>query len=305
MSDRAKKQGGARAHVHIDREVTTEHLRSAEAGLFDELDPMLFLVDGGNLLWRAAHGNPAPFQGADGRDITPLFRFLTQLRRAVGRYGLFSECVVCFDGADAWSDRLEIDATYKANRSYDDKDLSFMGWLPEIRSALATIGVACLEHPRHEADDVIGTIATRAGSRAVRILSTDRDYSQLISATTAVVNTRARPAIIDEAAVRERYLVEPSQWCDLRTLAGDPSDGIPGLSGVGMKRAAEILGGGTLDDVHHAEQMPMIAERWDELMRWRELIRLRTDVDLDWEPTGKATPRMPAASTVCAAYGLV
>lgn len=301
-------RGGARAQVRIDRTVPSlrpEALRTpAGPGLFDEVETTLFLVDGNNLLWRAAHGYPAPFEAVDGRDLTPLFRFFTMLRRALGTYGVFAECVVCFDGADAWSSRLDIDGVYKGNRSYDDADLSFMGWLPEIRAALDGAGIANLELVEHEADDVIGTLCAAAGGRPVRILSTDRDYFQLIGPRTAVVNTRGRPALVDAAALDASYGVTAAQWCDFRALAGDPSDGIPGLRGVGAKRAAALLAGGrTLDDLRATEQL--VAERWDDLSRWRELIRLRTDVPLGFEPSGRPTPRLPAPSALCAELGLL
>ena len=296
-------RGGARAHVRIDRTVATPHpgaLRgSADAGIFSALEPALFLVDGNNLLWRAAHGSPAPFAAADGRDLTPLFRFMTLLRRALGTYGLFAECVVCFDGADAWSGRLDLDATYKSNRNYETKDLSFMGWLPEIRAALGGAGITCLEIADSEADDVIATIAART-HRPVRVLSTDRDYFQLIGPRTTVASRRT---LADEDYVRARFGVEPRQWCDFRALTGDVSDGIPGLPGVGPARAAALLGGGkTLDDLRH---LPGISERWDDLRRWRELIRLRTDVAVPFEPAGEPTPKLPPATAVCMELGLV
>jgi DNA polymerase-1 len=298
-------RGGARAHVNIDRAVTTtrpDALASRrDGGLFDELPPTLFLVDGNNLLWRAAHGDPAPFAADDGRDVTPLFRFVTKLRRAVGTYGVFAECVVCFDGADAWSSRLDVDASYKSNRSYEHKDLSFMGWLPEIRAALDGAGVASVEARDSEADDVIATLAANAGDRPVRILSTDRDYFQLIGPSTLVVNPRSRPALVGEVALLARYGVSARQWCDFRALAGDPSDGIPGLPGVGPAKAAAVLAGGrTLEDVRDR-----LADRYDDAVRWRELVRLRTDVALDFAPTGRPTPRLPSPTAFCSALGLV
>jgi DNA polymerase-1 len=299
-------KGGARAHVNIDRTVGPVRAdalagKKKDGGLFDELPPTLFLVDGNNLLWRAAHGYPAPFAAGDGRDLTPLFRFITLLRRALGTYGVFAECVVCFDGADAWADRLDVDASYKSNRSYEDKDLSFMGWLPEIRAALDGAGVANLETADSEADDVIATLAARAGARPVRVLSTDRDYYQLIGPSTLVVNPRGRPALVDEAALVAQFGVTARQWCDLRAIAGDPSDGIPGLAGIGMSKAALLLAGGkTLEDIRDA-----IEDHYEDALRWRDLIRLRTDVDLEFRPTGVATPRLPAPSAFCEALGLV
>jgi DNA polymerase-1 len=301
--------GGARAHVNIDRTVVPPRpgvfRGSSNVGLFEQLATTLFLVDGNNLLWRAAHGYRAPFGAVDGRDLTTLFRFITLLRRALGTYGLFSECVVCFDGADAWSNRTEVDPAYKANRSYDGADLSFMGWLPEIRAALDCAGVANVELAEYEADDVIATLAVRAASRPVRILSTDRDYYQLISSTTAVVNTKTRPSLVGEAELFARFGVTAKQWCDFRTLSGDPSDGIPGLPGVGKTRAAALLAGGaTLDELHEQGVGPIV-DRWADLVRWRGLIRLRTDVDVGFAPSAEPTPVLPSASKVCAELGLV
>ena len=96
--------GGARSRIDGDRTVTPERpdafRGNGDTGLFADLEPMLFLVDGMNLLWRAAHAPPAPFPADDGRDLTTVFRFFSLLRRALGTYGLFAECIVCFDGAD-------------------------------------------------------------------------------------------------------------------------------------------------------------------------------------------------------------
>ena len=301
-------RGGARAHTNVDRRFVAPHPdslhRSADVGLFAQLEPTLFLVDGNNLLWRAAHSNRAPFDATDGRDLTPLFRFITKLRSAVGTYGVFAECVVCFDGAEAWSQRVEADPTYKANREYETKDLSFMGWLPEIRAALHCIGIATIEVIDQEADDVIATLTAGAGGRPVRILSTDRDYYQLISPTTLIVNTRGRPALVGEAEIVDRFGVTAAQWCDFRAIAGDTSDGIPGLPGVGMTRAAAMLTDGkTLEDLRST--LDVVAQRWDDLARWRDLIRLRTDVDTGFVATGAPTARLPSPSAVCAALGLV
>jgi DNA polymerase-1 len=304
-------RGGARAHIDGDRPVVLERpqgLRSAlDLGLFAHLEPALFCVDGNNLLWRAAHGHPAPFTASDGRDITPPFRFFSMLRRALGSYGLFAECVVCFDGAAAWAGRLDIDRTYKANRQYSGVDLSFMEWLPEIRAALASAGILSIEIEDQEADDVIATLAAGARGRRVRILSTDRDYFQLLSPTVTVVNPRSQPSMVESHRLTERYGVGSHQWCDFRALAGDPSDGIPGLKGVGPKRAAEILAGGaTLEELEAAGRLdPLVAEHWSDVCRWRELIRLRTDVRLDFEPVGVASPKAPSPVAVCRELGLI
>jgi DNA polymerase-1 len=182
-----------------------------------------------------------------------------------------------------------------------------MGWLPEIRAALEGNGIAHVEHADDEADDVIATLASRAGGRPVRISSTDRDYFQLLSPTVTALNLKHRPAIVRPEDVLERYGVTPEQWCDLRALAGDPSDGIPGLRGIGPKRAAQILRDGrTLDDLRAAGALPAPVEaRWTDVCRWRRLVTLRTDAQVHHAPTGAPTPRLPAPAAICRGLGLI
>ena len=116
---------------------------------------------------------------------------------------------------------------------------------------------------------------------------------------------------MSEADVVTRYGVTPRQWCDFRALAGDPSDGIPGLPGVGMAKAAALLAEGrSLDDLHELGRSGdpaarPVAERWDDVRRWRELIRLRTDLDLGFDPKGVPTGRLPSPSAICAELGLL
>jgi DNA polymerase-1 len=178
-----------------------------------------------------------------------------------------------------------------------------MGWLPEIRSALQCAGVQTVEVATSEADDLIATLVGQATPRRVRILSTDRDYYQLIDETTSVVNPKERPSLVTPIEVRARYGVGPQQWCDFRAIAGDPSDGIPGLPGVGMKRAAALLAGErTLDDLR---QLEPVASRWEDVSRWRELICLRRDVDTGIAITGVASPKLPGPTAVCVELGLI
>ena len=161
----------------------------------------------------------------------------------------------------------------------------------------------CVEDESYEADDVIATLASRVNGRRVRILSTDRDYFQLVSSSVTVVNTKSRPPLVDDEVVG-RFGVSPAQWCDFRAIAGDVSDGIPGVRGLGPKGAAKLLAGGRrLDDVL---DRPELREQRDNLLRWRELIRLRTDVPIPHHPTGdSSTPALPSPPAVCRELGLI
>jgi 5'-3' exonuclease len=129
--------------------------------------------------------------------------------------------------------------------------------VPIIFDALDALGIAALGAPEHEADDVIATLAERA-TMPVDVVSGDRDLFQVINDDRAVrVLYTARGVnkleVMDAAAVRRRYGIAPSQYADFATLRGDPSDGLPGVPGIGEKTAAGLLARfGSLDELLEA-----------------------------------------------------
>ncbi|MFT4230328.1 MAG: 5'-3' exonuclease H3TH domain-containing protein, partial [Microbacterium sp.] len=117
--------------------------------------------------------------------------------------------------------------------------------VPIIRETLAALGIAIVGAPEHEADDVIGTLASTA-DMPVDVVTGDRDLFQVIDDERAVrvVYTgrgMARLDVLDDAAVLARYGVHAAQYADLAALRGDPSDGLPGVAGIGEKSAARLL----------------------------------------------------------------
>jgi DNA polymerase-1 len=272
----------------------------------------LLLVDGFNLLWRAAFGFPAVIRNPSRIDVTPVFAFFALLRSSCRALGGPVECVVCFDGEEGALSRQDVDPDYKRNRA--DVDVRPLEWLDDIKKGLDLIGVGWVESSTHEADDVIATIVRLSPGRPRSILSMDRDFYQLIADDVTVLNTvRTRSkALVTRVEVVSRFGVEPAQWCDFRALTGDPSDNIAGVRGIGLVRAARILAGGlTLEQARAAGRLVGAAGRtaeqtWDQVLVWRDMIRLRADVPLPNLPphTGVDGRDLPLAARVTEALGL-
>jgi 5'-3' exonuclease len=133
--------------------------------------------------------------------------------------------------------------------------------VPIIRDVLAAFGIAVVGAPGYEADDVIGTLATDAG-QPVDVVTGDRDLFQLVDDGAGVRilyvgRGVGRHERVDEAWVVEKYGVRPDQYADFATLRGDPSDGLPGVKGIGEKTAAALLQKyGDLDGIRAAALDP-------------------------------------------------
>jgi DNA polymerase-1 len=183
-------------------------------------------VDGHNLLHRAAFGFPARITSRSGRDITLVFGFFALLRAGARSLEQPPEIIVVFDGQDGAADRRTLFPAYKPPVSGDEEVFAD---LPYIYRGLDLLNIRCVEDNRWEADDVIATLINAAPRREHVIMSTDKDFYQLLSDRVSMLNTQRRAARrrIHPAEVREKHDVAPHQWCDYRALTGDKSDNIP------------------------------------------------------------------------------
>ena len=180
---------------------------------------------------------------------------------------------------------------YKANRSQTPEAL--VAQIAPIHELTQALGWPLLVVPGIEADDVIGTLATRARAAGMRtVISTgDKDLAQLVDDETLLVNTMTRdgvpPTVMDAAGVRDKFGVDPGQIIDFLTLTGDAVDNVPGVDKVGPKTAAKWLNEyGSLDAIlQHADEIKgkvgenLRAAR-DWLPRGRELVTVLRDADL-------------------------
>ena len=185
-----------------------------------------------------------------------------------------------------------------------------------VQEALTAYELAWIEIDTAEADDVIATLVTHvrrdAPDRRVWIMSGDRDFYQLIDDQVRVLNTAMKRGRrhIEPDTVFDRYQVQPTQWADFRALTGDPADNIPGVRGVGTGTAAKLLAGGlTLDQLADAGRLTgtkgkAVAETWDQVLGWRDLIRMRTDLALPLLPDGRSSRMLPKPADVIDKLGL-
>jgi 5'-3' exonuclease len=215
------------------------------------------LLDAASLYFRAFYGVKASIPAPDGTPTNAVRGFLDMVSTLITRFHP-SDLVACIDQdwRPAW--RVSLLPTYKTHRLADQVATPGGGappgeaeppglaeQVPIIFDTLDALGVAALGAPEHEADDVIATLAERA-TMPVDVVSGDRDLFQLIDDDRAVrVLYTARGVnkleVMDAAAVRKRYGIAPSQYADFATLRGDPSDGLPGVPGIGEKTAAGLL----------------------------------------------------------------
>jgi DNA polymerase-1 len=198
----------------------------------------LLLVDGHNLLWKAHYGFPTRIIGLAGEDVTTLFGFFAILRSSIRACGQDIECVICFDGQNGSANRRSIFPSYKLNR--DILDNAPINALAEVKQGLDRAAISWIEIDNAEADDVIATVCTTATSREITIMSSDKDYYQLICDRVTVYSP-SKKAKIGAAEVYSKFSISPAQWCDFIALCGDVADNIPGIPGIGQKTAARLL----------------------------------------------------------------
>ncbi|WP_199520304.1 5'-3' exonuclease H3TH domain-containing protein [Kitasatospora sp. MBT63] len=276
----------------------------------------LLLVDAFNVLWAGTFGFPAAIFSRDKtRELTGLFAFFALLGATLRDDVDVAapEVIAVFDGQQGSAERSTEDAAYKANRESTPEALKPLQFLQPVKDGLDLIGIRWVEIDDAEADDVIGTLATRAAAtRPVRIMSRDADYYQLLSDQIQIIN-RSRKAtrrLITPQEVQERYHVTPQQWPDYRALTGDPADNIPGVKGIGPKAAATLLADGLqLDGLLASGRLTgakgkAVEAAWPNVLRWQSMIRMNRDLDVPLTPTGHPTPKLPKAAEVVEKLGL-
>lgn len=212
------------------------------------------LLDTASLYFRAFYGVPDSITSPQGEPVNAVRGLLDFIARLAGEYHP-TELVCCWDVNWRPSWRVALLPSYKAHRveaprpgpqpDIEEVPDPLEAQIPIIEAVLAALGIAVVGAEDHEADDVIGTLATGAGM-PVDIVTGDRDLFQLVDDAQGIrVLYTARGVgrherITDEVVVA-KYGVLPQQYADFATLRGDASDGLPGVAGVGEKTAAALL----------------------------------------------------------------
>ena len=211
----------------------------------------LLLLDSASLYFRAFYGMKESITAPDGTPVNAVRGFLDFIARLVTDHGP-TRLVCCWD--DDWRPEFRVAAipSYKAHRVADEAinaeevPDTLSPQVPVIADVLAAYGIARVGAAGYEADDVIGTLAARSAV-PVDVVTGDRDLFQCVDDARGVrvlytaKGGVARAEVVTEAVVRERYGVPPQSYADFAALRGDPSDGLPGVPGVGEKTAAALI----------------------------------------------------------------
>jgi 5'-3' exonuclease len=211
------------------------------------------LLDSASLYFRGFYGVPDTVRTPDGTPVNAIRGFLDIIARLVTDFGPES-VVACWDDdwRPAW--RVELIPSYKAHRvaeavaggvDVEEVPAALVAQVPVIREVLAALGIPVVGAAAHEADDVIGTLATGVPS-PVDVVTGDRDLFQLVDddADVRVVYTArgmSNLEVLTDAAVVAKYGIHAAQYADYAVLRGDSSDGLPGVAGVGEKTASALL----------------------------------------------------------------
>lgn len=248
---------------------------------------MLTLIDGNSLLFRAYYGVHSRLTRRDGTPTGAVYGFFNMVLPILAA-ARPDDAFVCIFDASRITFRQDIYPQYKANRSETPADLISQGQM--IRTGLAAMGMPVLCIPGVEADDVIATLAREncTKSDATRIITSDKDLMQLVSDCVYLYDGMKQREI-RAPEVMEKFGVRPDQVIDVQSLMGDSSDNVPGVPGIGPKKATELINQfGTLDNLYeHLDEIKN--ERTRNLLRdnremayiSKKLVTLKDDVDLN------------------------
>lgn len=254
------------------------------------------VIDGNSLMHRAFHAVPPTMNAPDGRPTNAIFGFLNMFLKMIDAFNP-DGVVVAFDKGKPRV-RMEMLPQYKAQRPPMDPDLHAQ--FPMIKELLAALNVPILQSEGWEGDDILGTMA-RLGEQAgcdMLLVTGDRDMYQLVTEHVNVVSTRkglSDVAIMTPESVDDLYHgITPALVPDFYGLKGDTSDNIPGVPGIGPKKASALIAQyGSLDEViAHADEVKgkmgeNLRAHIDDALLSRKVATIRTDapVELDFETT--------------------
>ena len=247
----------------------------------------VYLIDGSGYIFRAFHALPPLTRPSDGLPVGAVHGFCAMLWKLL-RESKASEApthiAVIFDAARE-NFRNDIYEDYKANRPPPPEEL--VPQFPLIRDAVKAFNVACIEQEGYEADDLIATYAREVVEDGgdVTIISSDKDLMQLVRPGVVMFDGMKNKTFSRDEVI-EKFGVPPDKVIDVQSLAGDSTDNVPGVPGIGVKTAAELINEyGDLDtllerasEIKQPKRRERLIEFADQARLSRELVTLRDDV---------------------------
>lgn len=274
------------------------------------------VIDGNSLMHRAFHAVPPTMNAPDGRPTNAIFGFLNMFLKMIDAFNP-DGVVVAFDKGKPRV-RMEMLPQYKAQRPPMDPDLHAQ--FPMIKELLTALNVPILQSEGWEGDDILGTMA-RLGEEAgcdMLLVTGDRDMYQLVTEHVNVVSTRkglSDVAIMTPESVDDLYHgITPALVPDFYGLKGDTSDNIPGVPGIGPKKASALIAQyGSLDEViAHADEVKgkmgeNLRAHIDDALLSRKVATIRTDapVELDFEATSFPAFSVDEVSAALGTLGII
>jgi DNA polymerase-1 len=255
-----------------------------------------YLIDGSGYIFRAYYALPPLSRKSDGLPTGAVSGFCSMLfklledSRSDDSIHKPTHFAVIFDSAKK-NFRNDIYSEYKANRTETPEDL-----IPQfeyIRKAVKAFSLPSIELINYEADDLLATYAKKivsAGAK-VTVISSDKDLMQLVSEKIRLYDPM-KNKVLGEKEVFEKFGVKPNQVIDVQSLAGDSSDNIPGVPGIGIKTAAELINKyKTLDvllknikEIPQTKRRESLLENKDKAILSKKLVTLKNDVPVNEEP---------------------
>jgi 5'-3' exonuclease len=203
--------------------------------------PEWLLVDGSSLIFRSFFGNKADNRAPDGRSVNAVRGTLDSLARLVETRRPRSLAIATDED---WRPAFRVDAlpSYKSHRVAEPVPPGLVPQLPLIEAVLKAIGLNVIGKPGYEAEDVIASLARKV-TPPIEVYSGDRDLFAIVRDPELVVlyPEKGGLAVVDEADIEKRYGIPGRSYAEFAILRGDPSDGLPGVPGVGAKTAASYV----------------------------------------------------------------
>ncbi len=252
----------------------------------------LILIDGNSLLFRAYFAM-RPMVTSKGMHTQGVFAFVNMLNKILSDYEP-THIAVAFD-MKGGTFRHDVYEEYKAGRLKTPPEL--LSQIPMMHEVLKAMNIAVLELPKYEADDIIGTVASKASKEGIDtlVISGDKDELQLVDEHVHVlINKRGMSEfdLYDIDAMKERYHLTPKQFIDLKGLMGDSSDNIPGVPGIGEKKGIALLEQyESLENlIDHADEVKgKMGEKLRDnievarMSKWLATINTESPVEFTWE----------------------
>lgn len=257
----------------------------------NEREISIYILDGHSLAYRAFFALPLELQTKSGMHTNAVLGFTNMLLRLIQERKP-EYIAVAFDYPGPTFRHRQFEQ-YKATREKTPEELREQ--IPVIKEVIQGFNIPIYEMEGYEADDIIGTFASKGEQAGMRVImvTADADVYQLLSPKVKTLITRKGLSELEEYntdRLQEKYGLTPAQWVDFKALKGDSSDNVPGVPGIGEKRAVQLLKQyGFLEQlIEHMNEIPgkigkSLAENTEQAFLSRDLVRIKTDVPVQFQ----------------------